>query len=239
MNGSALGGGLFNSTNASFLGVNVTIASNICNAQTHNQTAYYTNGFAAGAQIASTNGTVQLLNSLLAYGGANGNAYGVIADLGDNISSDGTADFASGSSYNFTDPLLGPLANNGGPTLTMALLADSPAIAFANSATAPPDDQRGYARPAGVGVIDLGAYQFGASQTYYPPPFLSITEAYPNVVVSFNTSPLITNTLHFQASTNLSAWTDLAIFSALASPSNISQTISPQGAPREYFRLAW
>lgn len=123
----------------------------------------------------------------------------------------------------------------------MALLPNSPAIAFANSATAPPDDQRGYARPTGPEAIDLGAYQFGATQIYSPAPTLSlsITDAYPNVVVSFTTSPLITSTLHFQSSTNLTLWTDLATFGALAYPSNISQTISQHGNPRQYFRLEW
>jgi len=134
--------------------------------------------------------------------------------------------------------LLGPLANNGGPTLTMALLPDSPAINFANSATAPPDDQRGFARPAGPEAIDLGAFQFGASPNDYAIR-LFIADAYPNVVVSFTTSPYITNTLHFQVSTNLTLWTDLATFGPLASPTNILQTISQQGALRQYFRLEW
>ena len=64
-----------------------------------------TNGFAAGVQIANTNGTLQLLNSIVAYGGTNGNAYGPITDLGFNISSDGSANFRS-LSFNFTDPQL-------------------------------------------------------------------------------------------------------------------------------------
>ena len=33
-----------------------------------------------------------------------------------------------GPGYGFVDPLLGPLADNGGPTLTHALLPGSPAI---------------------------------------------------------------------------------------------------------------
>ena len=55
------------------------------------------------------------------------------------------------------DPLLGPLADNGGPTLTHALQSGSPAINRGDPA-APPQDQRGYGR---VGVPDVGAFEFG------------------------------------------------------------------------------
>jgi hypothetical protein len=54
------------------------------------------------------------------------------------------------------DPLLGPLANNGGPTLTHALQSVSPAINRGDPA--PPQDQRGYGR---AGVPDVGAFEFG------------------------------------------------------------------------------
>ena len=59
------------------------------------------------------------------------------------------------------DPLLEPLANNGGPTLTHALQAGSPAIDRGDPA-APPEDQRGYGR---VGVPDVGAFEFGGVAT--------------------------------------------------------------------------
>ncbi len=229
-NGKSYGGGIYNSASGTFLAVNSTLASNSCSVQA--------TGIAAGSQIANFSGSLALRNSLLAYGGSPGNCYGTITDLGDNISSDGSANLNSGSSFNLTNPLLGSLGNNGGATLTMAVQAGSPAIAYANSATAPTVDQRGYARPVGVGVIDLGAYQSSATPIY-PPLVLSIATVNPNFRVSFTTSPAITNTLHLQFSTNLSGWTDLATFGALASPSNITQTISPQGAPCKFFRLWW
>ncbi len=60
------------------------------------------------------------------------------------------------------DPLLGPLADNGGPTMTHALLPDSPAI-DAGSCTVDAD-QRGVARPQdgnsdGVAQCDIGAFE--------------------------------------------------------------------------------
>jgi hypothetical protein len=57
------------------------------------------------------------------------------------------------------DPLLGALADNGGPTQTMALGAGSPAI-DANTESCPPPliDQRGVARPQGV-ACDIGAFE--------------------------------------------------------------------------------
>jgi parallel beta-helix repeat protein len=57
-----------------------------------------------------------------------------------------------------TNPQLGPLADNGGPTKTMALLSNSPAIDAGNNANAPPADQRGYFRN---GTSDIGAFEFG------------------------------------------------------------------------------
>ncbi|MEP7188070.1 MAG: CSLREA domain-containing protein, partial [Roseiflexaceae bacterium] len=54
-----------------------------------------------------------------------------------------------------SDPQLGPLANNGGPTQTYALLAGSPALDVGSSTGAPTADQRGQPR----GMVDIGAYE--------------------------------------------------------------------------------
>ncbi|NVN98985.1 MAG: MBG-2 domain-containing protein, partial [Geobacteraceae bacterium] len=60
------------------------------------------------------------------------------------------------------DAKLAPLANNGGPTLTMAPLYNSPAINAGNCTTGPATDQRGMARPQN-GTCDIGAYERGTA----------------------------------------------------------------------------
>ncbi len=114
-------------------------------------------GSVAGA-LATTNSL--LVNTLLA-GNFPSNCTGRIADAGHNLSSDASCEFTNSGSLNNTDPKLGPLANNGGPTLTMALLPGSPAIDAGDNAAAPATDQRGIPRPVGS-FSDIGAYEFTA-----------------------------------------------------------------------------
>ena len=60
------------------------------------------------------------------------------------------------------NPQLGPLQNNGGPTLTHALLPNSPAINTGNPTFAPPPatDQRGVGFPrVQQARIDIGAFE--------------------------------------------------------------------------------
>jgi len=73
----------------------------------------------------------------------------------------------AGTSAGPLDPKLGPLTNNGGSTLTMALLAGSPAIeAGDDSVLGAPfsiaTDQRGFPRRIGVHV-DIGAFESAGS----------------------------------------------------------------------------
>ncbi len=61
------------------------------------------------------------------------------------------------------NPELGPLADNGGPTQTMALVANSPAVDAGATITAISTDQRGFPRPQPPGgAFDIGAYEQGA-----------------------------------------------------------------------------
>ena len=80
-----------------------------------------------------------------------------------------------GTNITGQDPNLGPLANNGGPTETHALLAGSPAIDAIPQAAggdyngAPATDQRGVPRPQGDNC-DIGAFEAG-------PPILRVSKA--------------------------------------------------------------
>lgn len=114
-------------------------------------------------------GGVTLLNTILA-GNSGGNGASEIVDLGHNLSSDLTCAFTNQGSLNRTDPKLGPLTDQGGPTPTMALLPGSPAIDGGTEAGSPVTDQRGLPRPIGI-APDIGAFEYGS------PAWLSITPA--------------------------------------------------------------
>ncbi|KAA3643400.1 MAG: right-handed parallel beta-helix repeat-containing protein [Chloroflexi bacterium] len=77
---------------------------------------------------------------------------------GVNIDTDGSCGVEA--TYSPTALLLGGLADNGGLTMTHALLASSPAIDAATG-SCPPIDQRDFGRPVGAGC-DVGAYETGA-----------------------------------------------------------------------------
>jgi CSLREA domain-containing protein len=87
----------------------------------------------------------------------------VIASLGHNLDSDGSCFLTAAGDHPKTDPKLAPLADNGGPTATRALLRGSPAIDGGGAEGCPKADQRGIARPQGAGC-DIGAFE------YVPPP---------------------------------------------------------------------
>ena len=86
--------------------------------------------------------------------------YNIVGNNADAVSSSQPTD-QIGTPAAPIDPLLSPLANNGGLTLTHALQAGSPAIDRGDPA-APPEDQRGYSR---VGVPDVGAFEYGGVAT--------------------------------------------------------------------------
>ena len=76
--------------------------------------------------------------------------------------------YAGGTSIITADPKLADLADNGGPTFTCALPADSSAIDAGTSDGTPAQDQRGTARPQGSGV-DIGAYESSFAVPPIPP----------------------------------------------------------------------
>jgi hypothetical protein len=83
---------------------------------------------------------------------------GNINSLGHNLASDASCGFVGPGDLNSVDPLLGPLANNGGPTPTMALGPGSPAIDAGDDTACPSTDQRGVTRPQGP-HCDIGAFE--------------------------------------------------------------------------------
>lgn len=109
-------------------------------------------------------GILTLSNNLIANspGGDCFNNH-ILTDNGHNLVEDGSCDFVDGVNNNVVaDPLLGPLANNGGPTQTFALQAGSPAIDAGdnNGNTGLDFDQRGsgFARISN-GTVDIGAFE--------------------------------------------------------------------------------
>ncbi len=121
-------------------------------------------------------GVTTLKNTILANN-TGGNCNYHPTDLGANISDDASCGFSVSPSMNSTDPLLEPLANNGGPTDTFALETSpstSPAIDLVtiaqctDQASPTPQplgiDQRLFARPdpANLNACDSGAYEADA-----------------------------------------------------------------------------
>ncbi len=148
------GGGLYNNGNSQL--ISITVADNkligVCN-----------------------NGTISLKNSIVASNTCNNGdeywpdccgvfdwvCYSLIGDTTDCI----LIGFQKANILG-QDPLLGPLADNGGPTKTHALLPGSPAIDAGNRSDLY-TDQRGYKRPINIIDIsnvsdgaDIGAYEY-------------------------------------------------------------------------------
>lgn len=153
------GGGVITSGGGSTVLVNVTIAHNA---------ATWTGGGV------SNFGSLTLGNTLIAKntaGDGSPDAIGEITSLGTNLIGDLGAAFGMrttdfwGTTSTPLDPLLGPLQNNGGATLSFALLAGSPAIDAGTNAGAAAADQTGRLRNVdgdlgGVDAVDIGAYEF-------------------------------------------------------------------------------
>jgi len=156
-------------TNAPMTLTNVTISGNsshpgfgdgISNLGSNTTLTNVTISGGIGIGVLNWEGSViSLRNTIIANNGAN--CYGTVTSLGYNLSSDNTCGFTGTGDQNKTDPLLGPLQDNGGPTFTHALLTGSPAINAADPNNFPPTDQRGVIRPQGAGP-DIGAFEFGA-----------------------------------------------------------------------------
>jgi hypothetical protein len=128
------------------------------------------NGPGVGAGI---DGTATVENSIVANGIQSTNCDGTVTSNGYNLSSDDSCNFTNAGDLNNTDPMLGPLQYNGGPTQTMALPSGSPAVDAGNPNGCTDNlghllktDQRGKPRPDAeeTAGCDMGAYEYQAQQ---------------------------------------------------------------------------
>jgi hypothetical protein len=125
----------------------------------------------------SVNGTLEIGNTILsaaARGSNITNNRGTVTSHGYNVSSDDGGGYLTGPGDQInTDPMLGALQDNGGLTLTHALLLGSPAINAGDPNFTPPPsyDQRGspYVRVYN-GRIDIGAFEVQPPQRPRPAP---------------------------------------------------------------------
>ena len=128
-----------------------------------NSTITGNTGTASGGGVFLGFTTIATVNSVFA-GNTGGSCAGVgsLSSSGHNIESQNTCGFTDPTDQVNTDPMLGLLADNGGPTLTHALDPASPAIDAGDSticagADVNGVDQRGFPRPSGA--CDIGAYE--------------------------------------------------------------------------------
>ena len=133
----------------------------------------FSDNVASGAAIALDGGAAAVRNSILADGTGTECVLGssTLTDHGGNFSTDGSCGLTQASSRTdvpVASLALAPLADNGGPTQTVALLTGSPAIHAGVDCRPPATDQRGVPRPPGA-ACDSGAFQVE------PPPGYDIS----------------------------------------------------------------
>jgi uncharacterized delta-60 repeat protein len=183
------GGGLYSSNGGISL-LNATITGNtaICGGG-----IYITEEFYFGGGLTVVDSTISG-NSASNYAGGIQSTYAYDTQFyGSIIAGNTGVDLAtpSGSfvgSYNLIggDPKLGALSNNGGPTRTLPLLPDSPALSAGHSFSGAITDQRGIARSAGT--PDIGAFEFQAPSVSLR-PLTTVTAGLPLTLRAPSTSP--------------------------------------------------
>ncbi|MCA9940809.1 MAG: hypothetical protein KC418_19360 [Anaerolineales bacterium] len=164
---SGFGGGVM------AVGLNAASSLTLINTTIANNTASSSGGGLANLKF-NVSANVNSRNTLVGDNSSPGNAscynfQGTLTSQGNNLEDHNTCQFTQGSDKVNTNPLLGQLKDNGGPTETHALLPGSGAInAGSNAACAVPPinnlDQRGVARPQGA-ACDIGAYEATWAQT--------------------------------------------------------------------------
>lgn len=127
-------------------------------------------GGGIATSVQSDDANVSATNTIIS-GNAPFDCREAIGTGGHNIDGGNLCGFTGAGDQQNTNAKLGALANNGGPTDTMALLSGSPAIDRADNSPCPATDQRGVTRPQpNGGTCDVGAFEVKAGTD------LSITE---------------------------------------------------------------
>lgn len=159
------GGSTSSITNSTISGNSGTVGGGIrvatATLMLRNVTVVGNSATVSGSGVAISGGTINVGNSLLANSVSSNCAMsgpGTITSVGFNISHDASCmTFGSQDFVNVAAGVNTTLANNGGPTLTHALLAGSVAINAGSPELCPATDQRGVAR---VGICDIGAFEY-------------------------------------------------------------------------------
>ncbi len=148
--GSGIGGGVDNSGSLTL--TNSTLSGNMASGgvvfSAFGRTLY---GTGSGGGI-DNSGTLSVIMNIFANpvgGNLVTESGGVVVSHGHNLFSDKPAVSLDPTDLVNTNPLLGPLADNGGPTFTQALLPGSPAIDAGVAVPGVTTDQRGVPRPQG------------------------------------------------------------------------------------------
>jgi len=126
-----------------------------------------------GGGVLNTTGTVTVANTIIAANVGNTDVTGAFVSNGYNLIGNTSHCTLVGSTGLIGgDPLLGALLQHEGPTMTMALGTNSPAIDAGNPAApgsspaaCPVIDQRGLPRGGTAGRCDLGAFEVQPSAT--------------------------------------------------------------------------
>jgi hypothetical protein len=168
-------------------------------------------------------------------------AKAITTDLGNNIDQDGVCELSASGDKTSVDPKLAPIAANGGPVPTQALLHGSAALDAGNDTACPAKDARGTARPQGT-HCDIGAFEavlFGAPSATTE-PFQGLTASAATLEATINLAGEAGG-FHFLWGTSIGALTEETpetAAGAISSDTSESEELSGLSANTTYFYKA-